>query len=50
MGIDVLDHLILADQRYFSLIESGRCRRESERSRPARAHGHGDSANGGRTG
>jgi DNA repair protein RadC len=24
MGIDVIDHLILADQRYYSLIESGR--------------------------
>ena len=24
MGIDVIDHLILADQRYFSLVESGR--------------------------
>ena len=24
MGIDVVDHLILADQRYFSLMESGR--------------------------
>lgn len=24
MGIEVLDHLILADQRYFSLVESGR--------------------------
>jgi DNA repair protein RadC len=24
MGIDVLDHLILADQRYFSLMESGK--------------------------
>jgi DNA repair protein RadC len=24
MGIDVLDHLILADQRYYSLIESGK--------------------------
>jgi DNA repair protein RadC len=24
MGIDVVDHLILADQRYFSLVESGR--------------------------
>jgi len=24
MGIDVLDHVILADQRYFSLAESGR--------------------------
>ena len=23
MGIDVVDHLILADQRYFSLVESG---------------------------
>jgi DNA repair protein RadC len=26
MGIDVVDHLILADQRYFSLVESGRLR------------------------
>lgn len=24
MGIDVLDHVILADQRYFSLVEAGR--------------------------
>jgi len=24
MGIDVVDHLILADQRYFSLAEAGR--------------------------
>jgi len=24
MGIDVVDHLILADQRYFSLLEAGR--------------------------
>lgn len=24
MGIDVVDHLILADQRYFSLMEAGR--------------------------
>ena len=24
MGIDVVDHVILADQRYFSLVESGR--------------------------
>ncbi len=24
MGIDVVDHLILADQRYFSMVESGR--------------------------
>ena len=24
MGIDVLDHLILAEQRYFSLVEAGR--------------------------
>jgi DNA repair protein RadC len=23
MGIEVLDHLILADQHYFSLVESG---------------------------
>jgi hypothetical protein len=23
MGIDVLDHIILADQRYFSFAESG---------------------------
>jgi DNA repair protein RadC len=23
MGIDVVDHLILADQRYYSLIEAG---------------------------
>ena len=23
MGIDVLDHIILADQQYFSLLESG---------------------------
>ncbi len=26
MGIDVVDHLILADQHYFSLVESGRLR------------------------
>jgi len=24
MGIDVIDHLILADQRYYSLAEAGR--------------------------
>jgi DNA repair protein RadC len=24
MGIEVMDHIILADQRYFSLVESGR--------------------------
>jgi DNA repair protein RadC len=30
MGIDVIDHLILADQRYFSLIESGRMQRRIE--------------------
>jgi DNA repair protein RadC len=24
MGIEVIDHLILADQRYYSLVESGR--------------------------
>jgi DNA repair protein RadC len=23
MGIDVIDHLILADQRYYSLVEAG---------------------------
>ncbi|MEQ1572612.1 MAG: DNA repair protein RadC [Vicinamibacterales bacterium] len=27
MGIEVVDHLILADQRYYSLTESGRLRR-----------------------
>ena len=27
MGIDVVDHLILADQRYFSVMEAGRLRR-----------------------
>jgi DNA repair protein RadC len=26
MGIDVIDHVILADQRYFSLVEAGRLR------------------------
>jgi hypothetical protein len=26
MGIDVVDHLILAGSRYFSLVESGRMR------------------------
>ena len=29
MGIEVLDHLILADQRYYSLIESGRMQRRA---------------------
>jgi DNA repair protein RadC len=24
MGIDVIDHLILADQRYYSLAEAGK--------------------------
>jgi DNA repair protein RadC len=24
MGIEVLDHLILSDQRYYSLVESGK--------------------------
>jgi DNA repair protein RadC len=24
MGIDVIDHLILADQRYYSLVEAGK--------------------------
>jgi DNA repair protein RadC len=28
MGIDVIDHLILGDQRYFSLVESGRLHHE----------------------
>ena len=26
MGIDVIDHLILADQTYYSMMESGRIR------------------------
>lgn len=30
MGIDVIDHLILADQRYFSLVEAGRMERRVE--------------------
>jgi DNA repair protein RadC len=30
MGIDVIDHLILADQRYFSLVEAGRMERRLE--------------------
>lgn len=30
MGIDVIDHLILADQRYFSLVEAGRIPRRPE--------------------
>jgi DNA repair protein RadC len=30
MGIDVIDHLILADQRYFSLVEAGRMSRSVE--------------------
>jgi DNA repair protein RadC len=29
MGIDVVDHLILADQQYFSLVEAGRLRRRT---------------------
>ena len=29
MGIDVVDHLILADQTYYSMMESGRVRRRS---------------------
>jgi DNA repair protein RadC len=29
MGIDVIDHLILADQRYYSLVESGRMQRRA---------------------
>jgi DNA repair protein RadC len=27
MGIDVLDHLILADQRYYSFMEAGKIER-----------------------
>ena len=30
MGIEVVDHLILADQRYFSLVEAGRLRPHAE--------------------
>jgi DNA repair protein RadC len=30
MGIDVVDHVILADQRYFSLVEAGRLDRRVE--------------------
>jgi DNA repair protein RadC len=30
MGIEVLDHIILADQRYYSLIEAGRMQRRAE--------------------
>ena len=30
MGIAVIDHLILADQRYFSLVEAGRLRPRAE--------------------
>ena len=36
MGIDVLDHLILADQRYYSLVESGRMQRKHGDERPPR--------------
>jgi len=32
MGIDVVDHLILADQRYYSLLESGRLPRDGGRA------------------
>ena len=31
MGIDVVDHLILADQTYYSMMESGRIQRGSRR-------------------
>jgi DNA repair protein RadC len=34
MGIEVLDHLILAEQRYYSLVESGRM--QPRRTRPSR--------------
>ena len=30
MGIEVVDHLILADQRYYSLVESGRLQLRAE--------------------
>ncbi len=40
MGIDVLDHVILADQRYFSLAESGQLQpRVAARAPAADAHG-----------
>jgi DNA repair protein RadC len=29
MGIDVVDHLILADQTYYSMVESGQIQRRS---------------------
>ncbi len=31
MGIDVVDHLILADQRYCSLVEAAACPRASSK-------------------
>src|SRR5687768_5729742 len=34
MGIDVLDHLILAEQRYYSLVESGKLQVRSGDRRP----------------
>jgi DNA repair protein RadC len=34
MGIDVLDHLILAEQRYYSLVESGTLQSRSRGRRP----------------
>jgi DNA repair protein RadC len=33
MGIDVVDHLILAEQRYFSLVEAGRMQSRLGRTR-----------------
>jgi DNA repair protein RadC len=30
MGIAVVDHVILADQRYYSMVESGRITRGAE--------------------
>jgi DNA repair protein RadC len=33
MGIDVLDHVILADQRYYSMIESGKMQPRRDRPR-----------------
>jgi DNA repair protein RadC len=41
MGIEVMDHLILADQRYFSLVEAGRLqpRHEGRSAGESREHG-----------
>jgi DNA repair protein RadC len=37
MGIDVLDHVILADQRYFSLVEAGRMQSRPGDTRSSRS-------------